>query len=272
MNHYTEANLTSALNDLPIDKDDVLFLHSNIGFFGRAEGVIGAGALCQMFFDALMKRVGDNGTLVVPSFTYSFPRQKIFDLSQAAPEMGIFSEWVRQRPQARRSLDPSYSVTAVGQKAELLTQDAPENSFSHDSFFGRFLRENGMILNLNFDAGSTFLHYLERKFNVPYRFDKTFEGIISDRGKRFTTKNTIYVRYQSSDLTIPIFEPFHRLAVEQGYFKSIPLGRGSLGCIRAADCEKLLAKTLPSRPWLLTAADNSDVTPELLPEPDFVRL
>lgn len=272
MSHYTPEDLAAALEKLPIEKGDILFLHSNIGFFGRAEGVADKESLCGMFFDALMQRMGCKGTVVVPSFTYSFPRRQTFELSLEAPEMGLFAEWIRQRPEARRSLDPSYSVAAIGDKADLLTEDAPQNSFSKAGFFGRFAHENGLILNLNFDAGSTFLHYLEREMDVPYRFDKTFEGVIRNDGMETLCENTIYVRYLSSDLTAPAFEPFHREATERGYFKTQPLGRGSFGSIRAGDCDKLLADILPQRPWFLTAADGYGVIPKLLTEPDFVRL
>lgn len=264
--HYTAADLDAALTSLPLEQGDILFLHSNIGFFGRASGVTNSGALCEMFFDALMRRIGSCGTVVVPTFTYSFPQKRVFNPDTAASEMGLFAEWTRQHPDAKRSCDPSYSVSAIGEKAELLTRNMPENSFSPDGFFGRFLDENGVVLNLNFDAGSTFLHYLERELNVPYRFDKTFEGFIEQGGVRRLVKNTIYVRYMSDESTAPAFEPFNNLAIEQGHFHTRSLGRGQIGAIHSTACQELLAATLPDRPWILTKAEVNGVIPDLLPE------
>jgi len=270
--HYTEDDLDAVLGHLPLANGDVLFLHSNLGFFGRAKGIDSSQALCQLFFDALMRRVGSSGTLVVPTFTYSFPRRQIFDLGESESDMGLFAEWLRKHPDAHRSCDPCYSVVALGAKAEMLTQDAPENSFSRKGFFGRFLEADGVVLNLNFDAGSTFLHYLERELMVPYRFDKTFEGYIRESGTKRMTKSTIYVRYMSSEATAPAFEPFHTLARDAGLFVSMPLGRGQLGCIRAADCQRLLNASLPKRPWMLTQAEALGVIPELLPESTYHSL
>ncbi|MDP2431769.1 MAG: AAC(3) family N-acetyltransferase [Pseudomonadota bacterium] len=270
--HYTAADLDAALNRLPLERGDVLFLHSNLGFFGRPEGCTGSADVCHLFFDTLMRRLGGNGTLVVPTFTYSFPRRQLFDPAETASGMGAFAEWLRLHPDAQRSHDPCYSVAAVGAHAETLTAHAPENSFAPEAFFGRFLNADGVVLNLNFDAGSTFLHYLERQLGVPYRFDKTFEGHIRERGETRRAKSTIHVRYLSSEATVPVFEPFHALATEAGLFVTEKLGRGRLGCIRASDCRHLLTETLPRRPWLLTRAEALGVIPELIPEPTYQAL
>lgn len=270
--HYSAVDLAAALQRLPLARGDVLFLHSNLGFFGRPEGSYGSEEVCRLFFDALMRRLGGEGTLVVPTFTYSFPRREVFDPAASVSGMGTFAEWLRRRPDSRRSCDPCYSVAAVGARAEALTAHAPENSFAPEGFFGRFLEADGVVLNLNFDAGSTFLHYLERELQVPYRFDKTFEGRIRERGETRLAKNTIHVRYLSSDATAPAFEPFHALAQAAGLFVSEPLGRGRMGCIRATTCQRLLAETLPVRPWLLTRAEALGVVPELIPEPTYQPL
>ena len=270
--HYTKGDLDVALNRLPVEKGDIVFLHSNIGFFGRAEGVTDGQTLCELFFDALMRRVGDYGTIVVPTFTYSFPCRQVFSPNETASEMGLFAEWIRKHPNSIRSCDPSYSIAAIGYKTKLLTQDSPENSFSPDGFFGRFLAEKGVVLNMNFDCGSTFIHYLERSLKVPYRFDKTFEGYIQENGIKRVAKNTISVRYMSDKTTAPVFEAFHKLAIDAGYFHSEKLGRGQIGIIRSTDCERLLVATLPKRPWFLTEAEGVGKVPNLAPESTYQAL
>lgn len=270
MGHYTSEDLDKVLKQMPMETGDVIFLHSNLGFFGRAEGVTNSEELCNMFLDSLTRRLGKNGTIVVPTFTYSFPRGEVFSIDTPAPAMGIFSEWIRKHPDSIRSSDPCYSVAAIGAKAKALTNNSPENSFAPESFFGRFMRENGAILNLNFDAGSTFLHYLEREFKVPYRFDKTFEGyLLQENGSKSLARSTIYVRYLSSEGTSPVFEPFHKEAIRAGYYISEGLGRGQLGFIRANDCKVLLHSLLPSQPGLLTKSGITGIKPILQDEPTY---
>jgi len=266
---YSADDLRQQLGRLPLSRGDVIFSHSNLGFFGRAAGVSGADDLCQMFFDVLMERLGGTGTIVVPTFTYSFPRQKVFNPGLSPSGMGVFAEWIRRHPDARRSIDPSYSVAAVGDQAEFLTASAPENSFGRGSFFGRFHEIGGRVLNLNFDAGSTFLHYVERELNCTYRFDKTFEGVLEVDNTRQMARNTIYVRYLSSEATEPVFTAFDALARSKNLFRVSPLGRGEIGAITAADCYDLLRETFPSRPWILTKAEKLGGMPPLVAEQSY---
>ncbi|KZL01858.1 MULTISPECIES: AAC(3) family N-acetyltransferase [unclassified Pseudovibrio] len=270
--HYSKSSLTAALDLLPVEAGDTLFIHSNIGYFGRPDGVSNGDELCELFFDSLMQRLGSNGTLVVPTFTYSFPRKEIYDPDKSDTDMGTFSEWIRKHDDAHRSLDPCYSVAAIGAKAQFFTNKAPENSFDKEAFFGRFLDQDGLIFNLNFDAGSTFLHFLERENNVPYRFDKTFEGRICNKGVTQNALNTIFVRYASDDRVAASFEPFHALSVSESLYQTHDLGRGQMGCIRASSCQALIAEALPKRPWMLTRGDGVDFEPDLKPEPTYRSL
>lgn len=267
MADYTPAELRAVLEDLPISRGDTLFSHSNLGFFGRAEGVGSAGAVCRLFAESVLERIGPEGTLVVPTFTYSFPKGEVFDPDATASDMGMFSEWVRRHADAQRSFDPCYSIAAIGGAATGLTADVPENSFGPDSFFDRFYHAGGKILNLNFDAGSTFVHYVERCLDVPYRFDKTFTGRVLMRGEERAARSTIWVCYRSDDALVASFEPFDRLARENGLFETRPLGRGEVGLITAADTDDLIRQTLPSRPLFLTRAEALEVnTPRIVPE------
>ena len=161
-------------------------------------------------------------------------------------------------PDSLRSNDPSYSVVAVGKIAKKLIENPSENSFDENSFFSRFLNCEGVILNLNFDAGSTFLHFIERQLNVSYRYDKRFKGNIILNDKSKIINNTIYVRDLNDSQAEPSFEAFTSLTREKKLFRTKLLGRGELGCIKAIDCKDMLEKTLPEQPWLLTKAGVSN--------------
>jgi aminoglycoside 3-N-acetyltransferase len=259
MQDYSKADLKAALDRLPLERGDVVFCHANLGFFGRAKGVTDSHDLCEMFFDCIMERLGPNGTLCVPTFTYSFPKGEVFDWESGPSKMGAFAELVRVR--GYRSADPCYSVAVIGAKSHI-AELVSENSFdTRASFFGRLWIEEGKVLNLNFDAGSTFVHWVEREMNVPYRFDKTFTGVIRGCGNDIDVRSTIWVRYLDDALEAR-FEAFDALARERGMFKTERLGRGEMGVISAADTYRLIEETLPSRPWFLTKAEVLGVTPD----------
>lgn len=236
ISHYNSLDLTAALESLPIEKGSIVFIHSNIGFFGRMDGVDSLKRLCKSFFNAIMDRIGPRGTIVVPYFTYSFPKKTSFNVSEKADNMGAFSDYVFGLSDTHRSLDPCYSVCANGYQSKELTKKAPQNSFDEKSFFSRFLKNQGVILNLNFDAGSTYLHFLEREFGVPYRYDKTFKGEIKTKEKSYKVKNTIFVRDLNDSSSEPCFEKFTTFCKNQNSYIVSRLGRGEIGMISAKDC------------------------------------
>ena len=120
---------------------------------------------------------------------------------------------------------------------------------------------------MNFDAGSTLAHYVERELKVPYRFDKSFHGTIRENGADRSARSVIWVRYLSDDALVAAFEPFDTLARARGLFPTRPLGRGSIGVISARDTYDLIAQTLPVRPWFLTKAEAMGITnPRIVPE------
>jgi aminoglycoside 3-N-acetyltransferase len=265
--NYRPEDLRGALASLPLASGDVLFCHSNIGFFGRMEGVANTEAICEAFLEEIMSRIEPGGTLVVPTFTYSFPRGEVFDIAASRSGMGSFSEYLRRRSEALRSCDPCYSVAAVGAHAVDMTSDVSTNSFDDNSFFSRFFACGGKVLNLNFDAGSTFIHYVERKLGVPYRFDKTFSGIVRQNGVERRASSTIWVRYLSDDSLEAVFEPFDAIARAEGSFAVARLGRGEIGTISAQATADIIARTLPKRPWFLTKAEQIGISaPRIVPE------
>lgn len=262
--HYDVAAVAAALAALGVRRGDTLFSHSNIGFLGVPAGERSAANACRTVLAGIHAVIGAEGTLVVPTFTYSFPDGKEFDVRSAPSTCGLFTEFVRTHAGARRSLEPCVSVAALGARAAELTADAPENAYGPGCFWERLLAAGGVICNFNFDAGSTFLHYAERLQRVPYRFDKTFSGTVVDEGgARRARRSTIWVRQLGDDDLVAAFEPFTTLARATGDFREAPLGRGRVGVITArASCD-LLARTLPTRPWLLTRAESTGRTPVL---------
>ena len=201
-----------------------------------------------------MEVLGPEGTLTVPAFTYSFSNGKIFDPDQTPSDCGIFTEMFRRHPNGMRSEDPHVSIAAIGKKAKMLTQNVPENAYGPDCFWERFYLQNGKICNINFDAGSTFIHWVERQLQVPYRFDKSFQGIFQKDGKQETRSGTIWVRHLKSE-TLPQFQSFDFLAREKMYYRTAKVGRGFFGVISSQDTYHLIQEMIPSRPWLLTVTD-----------------
>ena len=263
--NYNKKDITSSLNKLKLEKGDSLFIHSNIGFFGILEGAKDIDDICEIFFDTIFNFIGENGTIFVPSFTYSFPKGEIFD-PLIPPKMGAFSDWIFRYIDSIRSYDSSYSVIGIGKNALRMIENTPINSFGENSFFERFYQSGGKILNLNFDAGSTLIHYFERLLNVPYRFDKSFDGISLIEGKEVKTNSTIFVRYLSDDSLEYSSKLFTEIALKKTLFYNANLGRGSIGLISSQDTFKLIKDEIKFAPYFLTKAEMMGIK-----EPNIIK-
>ncbi len=251
MHHYTLADAVSAIKSLGITEGDTLFIHSNIGFFGIPKGEASAENANKTLLEALLNVIGNEGTLIVPTFTYSFSNQMGFNPATTSSNCGSFAEYIRLHPSSMRSHDPNVSVAAIGKKAAELTSDVAKNAYGQDSFFARFFQESGKICNFNFDTGSTLVHYIERLLDVPYRYEKAFPGTITIDGKEQQDCYSIYVRDTDTEDTIADFTALDRIAVEQNLYQKAPLGRGFIGVINITDKYQLIKNELQKNPNLL---------------------
>lgn len=252
---YTKADVISSLRLCGIKEGDILFSHSNVGFFGIPDGIKYSDELCALINDAIFSVIGASGTLVVPSFSYSFgndKKDKIFDVINTKTSMGIFSEYIRNLPESKRSHDPMFSVSAIGSNAIDLTAHVSSECFGKDSFWDRFYKIEGKICNFNFDYGSTFVHYVEKMLSVPYRKDHIFTGVIvAPDGKQEESSVTFFCRNLEDNGAEAKFERFNALAKEK-YEKRSSVGRGEIVVITAQETYKLIADTMLTQPNFLT--------------------
>lgn len=264
MSDYCPEDLARALDQVGLAAGDTVYCHSNIGLFGSVAGVADRDTLCRLYFDAIMDRIGPSGTLIVPTYTYSFGQRQSFDPDHTESKMGMFAEWVRRHPDSIRSHDPMFSVAVIGNRADRFCTDIPPNSFAQGSTFDRFAKENGTVLCLN-HPGCTLLHYVERELGVPYRFDKRFEGEFIHDGRSTIIHWEIFVRYLSDDLLSHDAQPFVAAEKAERRARWTALGRGEVLAIRAADVFETVRDQLCRHPWFLTAAHAAGRSPHMDP-------
>ena len=244
---YNSKDICSALKKANIKKGDTIFCHSNLGFFGKPYGIKNSVSLCRLFFKSFMSVIGSSGTLIVPTFTYSFFKKKNFEVNTKS-EMGIFSEYVRNLKNSKRSMDPNFSVSIYGKNKKYFSNIVNNNTYLDESFFGKFHKKNGKIVALNF-LGSTIIHYYERKLKVSYRFDKKFYGTIDGKKKSWI----VFSRYLNKKYIhdpLPITEVLRN----KKYFFRSKLGKGEITCIKSKNFFKTIKDSLKKNKYILTEA------------------
>ena len=110
-------DMVEQFHSLGIKPGDHLLVHSSLHSVGPIDG--GADAL----LDALLETVGRSGTVAVPAFSGLPEPDGYFDPLESPSNVGVFTEVLRKRPDAFRSLHPTHSVAAIGERAEAFVRD-----------------------------------------------------------------------------------------------------------------------------------------------------
>ena len=261
---YDRVSFADSLRAVGLREGDVVFSHSNIGYYGYPVGGRSVEAAGETILGAFVDVLGPSGTLVVPTFTYSFAKGEVFDVQNTPGSCGVFTEAVRTSPGAMRSADPMFSVTAVGAQAAALTSGISVECFGEGSVWDRLFDLDALICNLNLDAASTFIHFVERRLSVPYRYDKLFTGWSTRDGEPHKDSVLFFCQDASNAETVAYFERFDELARSRGIVASTRVGRGGITAIRARASAELITDELHRDPWFLTEAHRLGTTPKLV--------
>jgi aminoglycoside 3-N-acetyltransferase len=205
MRKFKLEELSDSLSTLGLIKGDLLFIHSSLFNFGLPSDC-SISEVPSKIFNKLQNTIGAEGTIAVPTFNFDFCNGLPFNIQETPSKiMGVFSEFVRKHPQAKRSKHPMQSIAAVGPMTDFIIENDTESSFSPDGPFDRLKTLEGKILLLGADINSvSMIHYVEEKCKVPYRYWKTFEGTYIDKNISTTKSYKMYVRSMETNPLLKI--------------------------------------------------------------------
>lgn len=146
---------------------------------------------CNTFNKYLNKFFGTKGTLLVPTFTYSFCKTGIYNKKTTKSEVGIFTEFYRNKKIDFRSNHPIFSFVSSGKLKKFFINRNSNSSTGRGSLFEKFYKKNGKILLFGVGIHTcTFLHYIEQINKVPYRYSKYFFSKKNKRSFEFYVRRT----------------------------------------------------------------------------------
>ena len=248
MIYYNLGELIYSLKKVGLKKKDNIFVHSNIGLFGRMKGANSKEKIVKSFYSAIKNILGSKGTITVPSFSYSFFKKENFYKNKTKSDMGIFAEYIRLRKDSLRSNDPNFSVSSIGNLSEHLTsKNIDFTTYSNNSFFAKFHSLNGKIVTFNF-PGTTFIHYYEKLLAINYRYEKKFHGINEGREESWS----VFSKYLSKKKTFHNPHSITDLIKKRKIAKLCNLGKGEITCISSNDYYKTIETEISRNKWLLT--------------------
>lgn len=244
-----KTDLVNCFDLLGIEKGDTLFCHSNMSMFFLNPQE--PEELCQVVLETVLDYLGPSGTFVIPTFTYSHSSGQPFDKLNTPSNCGYFAEYVRNNYSNNRSSDPNVSVCAIG-ALESDIKSLDNHPYKKSGLFSLLEQNKAKVLNFNLDAGSTYIHYVERLFNVDYRYDKRFTGMSIIDGIEEEVESSLYVRSLDLDMSDADFSHFHKLAKASGFYKMEKIGRGLIGTISFEETKQIIKKELLLNPYFLT--------------------
>jgi aminopeptidase-like protein/aminoglycoside N3'-acetyltransferase len=261
----TRGALVRALRNLGLSTGDVVYLHVNLEALGSPADFGSAPKRNGLLLSAIEEVVGAVGTLLIPTYTFSFCRQELFDV-QGTPTVGgdwspsaDFLESFRTQPGTIRSRDPIHSVAGRGPKAEALLKDVPPTCFGAGSVHERLLHAGGKIVLVGLPLEeATFLHYVEEAVGIPARFQKLFTGVVRDNGVERKQGWLYFVRALADEC----YPDVHRLEArsrETGVLRRARAGGAEILSVSCREFFDLTAAELARDPWFTARGPKTDV-------------
>lgn len=172
----SKEKLTNLFKQLNIKKNDNLIFHSNLAGLSQFEGKLEKKTY-NYFLKFILNYIGKNGTLLIPTYNYDFTKGKIFSRKKSKSQVGKFGNELLKKYYQQRTYDPIFSHLVFGKLKKEIFDCEYKESFGNNSIFEKMLNRKFKAVCFCCSPNSiTFIHHIEKKLNVNYRFDKFFYG------------------------------------------------------------------------------------------------
>ncbi|EJF7070552.1 N-acetyltransferase LegH, partial [Campylobacter jejuni] len=185
---YSTYDFIENFYKLGLQKGDTLCVHTELFNFGFP--LLSRNEFLQTILDCFFEVIGKEGTLIMPTFTYSFCKNEVYDKINSKTKMGALNEYFRKQTGVKRTNDPIFSFAIKGAKEELFLKDTT-SCFGENCVYEVLTKENGKYMTFG-GQGHTLTHYAEEQFNVFYRYHKIFSGILIDENNISYNKTISY--------------------------------------------------------------------------------
>lgn len=196
-------NFCQALDMLELPSGCVLVVSADLGQLGFFQGFPRKQDTLSKYLKALRERIGPQGTLMMPTFSYNYASKgEPFVLESTPSETGSLSEFFRRQPGVLRSLHPIFSYAAQGPLQEAMCGKVSRNSFGVNTPLARTLEQDAIGLSLGIHPinSTSIHHHAEHIIGVPYRYHKRFNTPVYKNGALVPGEFFAYLRFKNADI------------------------------------------------------------------------
>lgn len=200
--HYATGDLVDTYHWLGLKEGDTVYVTGNLGDFGFHESRTKTGTL-GAHLQALREVIGENGTLVSPTHSFSLCNtDRVFDPLTTPSERGPLTEYLRTQSGSVRQFHPFASVTAWGAQAERICGGCTRHAYGPQTPFDRMIQRDAWFLSLGMPPQHTcsIVHHVEMLMGVPYRYTKEFMHPVQRDGVCTEEPFYQFVTYREADL------------------------------------------------------------------------
>lgn len=239
---YPSSKIKDHLFNLGINPDDTIMLHGDAGIASQYIYKNDMDPVIAFFYE--VKTYLSKGTILVPCFTYSAIKGELFDVLRTPSDVGLFSEKFRLLDGVARSHHPIFSICALGKSSPYFTSAIVEDCFGEGTFFDRLYKKNVKIITLGCALERiTFVHFVEQKLNIPYRYLKTFAAKVLRAGMQENFEVSYFVRDLKMDTKLNL-SPLECEALRQNKIVIKPFGRFKARNISSKDFFQIASQLL----------------------------
>lgn len=250
---FSKDEIISTLNKLDVKIGDDICVHNQLFKFGsalRAKNEFLAGII-----DALSQSVGadkQNGTLLIPTFTYKFCQNAIYDKNASKCEVGALGEYFRKRNKVLRTNDPIFNFAVLGKNSQTYNM-MHDSCFGKNSSFEQMIKNNAKIIAFGSTNMGTYTlaHYSEEFLGVPYRYYKNFNGTIIDESGVNKNCSIKYFVRKLDERSILSVSKIKNLLLKEGVLKNAKLGGGEIGVMCAKELFEVTLECMKKDFYLL---------------------
>ena len=192
------------IEEIGIEKGDIIDIASDMMTLLTKCRKGGKKFDADRFLDELKIAVGEEGTVMVRTFTWDFCHGVPFDIRTSPSRVGAFGNLAMKREDFRRTKHPIYSWMVCGKYADVLCNIDCKSSFGEGTIFDFLYKNDAKQITLG-DAMSTActqVHHAEAVANVLYRKEKTFSGQYTDeKGNSSIREYSMHVRPLNVDVS-----------------------------------------------------------------------
>ena len=158
-------------------------------------------------FNIMLNEVQNNGgNIAIPTYSYSYTKKEVYDVLNTPSGLDKISEYLRVNNKKKRTTDANFSYLLFGNgfPGKHFTVPNHYSSFGEESLIDDVFNKDGYLGAIGgILERLTEVHFIEKKLNVDYRFNKLFTGLSIDKnGKKTNSKITYFCRDLDSDYVV----------------------------------------------------------------------